>query len=65
LGGVFPAGYPVGRVAEVRLRPDQSFAEIIAEPTSLLDRDREVLLVWSASDEVPRASEAANLAEAK
>ena len=59
LGGVFPAGYPVGRISDVRLRPDQSFAEVIAEPASALDRDREVLLVWNAADEVPRASEAA------
>jgi rod shape-determining protein MreC len=48
LGGVFPAGYPVGRVIEVRARPGQSFAEVIAEPASALDRDREVLLVWTA-----------------
>jgi rod shape-determining protein MreC len=61
LGGVFPAGYPVGRIAEVRRRPDQAFSEVIAEPASALDRDREVLLVWNAADEVPRASEAANL----
>ena len=46
LGGVFPQGYPVGRVIEVRLRPYQAFAEIFAEPMSALDRDREVLLVW-------------------
>ena len=67
LGGVFPAGYPVGRVLEVRLRPDQAFAEIIAEPASALDRDREVLLVWSAADEAPRASEvaAASVADAQ
>jgi rod shape-determining protein MreC len=65
LGGVFPAGYPVGRIVEKRLRPDQAFAEVIAEPASALDRDREVLLVWNAADEVPRASQAANLAEAK
>ena len=64
LGGVFPTGYPVGRVAEVRVRPDQSFAEVIATPASALDRDREVLLVWNAADEVPRASEAAKVAEA-
>jgi rod shape-determining protein MreC len=64
LGGVFPAGYPVGRIVEKRLRPDQAFAEVIAEPASALDRDREVLLVWNAADEIPRASEAANLAEA-
>jgi rod shape-determining protein MreC len=65
LGGVFPAGYPVAHVVEGRLRPDQAFAEIIAEPASALDRDREVLLVWNAADEVPRASEAAaaNVAE--
>jgi rod shape-determining protein MreC len=59
LGGVFPAGYPVGRVLEVQRRPDQAFAEIVAEPVSALDRDREVLLVWNAADEAPRASEAA------
>jgi len=59
LGGVFPAGYPVGRVTEIRLRPDQSFAEIMAEPASALDRDREVLLVWNATDEAPHANEPA------
>jgi rod shape-determining protein MreC len=61
LGGVFPQGYPVGRVIEVRLRPDQSFAEIIAEPMSALDRDREVLLVWDddANDGESNAEEAA------
>ena len=47
LGGVFPAGYPVGVVVEVNLQPEQSFSEVIAEPASALDRDREVLLVWS------------------
>jgi rod shape-determining protein MreC len=59
LGGVFPAGYPVGKIIEVRLRPDQAFAEIIAEPSSALDRDREVLLVWDGAEEAPRAAEAA------
>ena len=50
LGGVFPSGYPVGRVLEVQRRPGQSFAEVIAEPAAKLDRDREVLLVWSEED---------------
>ena len=66
LGGVFPAGYPVGRVLEVNLRPGQSFAEIFAEPVSALDRDREVLLVWEAADAVPADTEeaaAASVAE--
>lgn len=58
LGGVFPAGYPVGRITEVNRRPDQSFAEVMAEPASALDRDREVLLVWNA-DEAPRAADPA------
>ena len=62
LGGVFPAGYPVGRVVSVERRPDQAFAEIVAEPVSSLDRDREVLLVWNPADEVPRAEEAAAVA---
>ncbi len=51
LGGIFPAGYPVGRVIEVRVRPGQSFADVIAEPASALDRDREVLLVWTPSED--------------
>jgi len=61
LGGVFPAGYPVGRITEVTRRPDQSFADVMAEPASALDRDREVLLVWNATD-APRAAETANVA---
>jgi rod shape-determining protein MreC len=64
LGGVFPAGYPVGRITEVTRRPDQSFAEVIAEPASALDRDREVLLLWNATD-APGGSEAASLATPK
>lgn len=47
IGGVYPSGYPVGHVIEVKLQPDQSFSEVIAEPASALDRDREVLLVWN------------------
>ena len=66
LGGVFPAGYPVGRVVEVTLRPEQGFAEVIAEPASALDREREVLLVWNEDE--PRGAEpaaAASVAEVK
>jgi rod shape-determining protein MreC len=64
LGGVFPAGYPVGRVVSVQGRPDQAFAEVVAEPSSELDRDREVLLIWNAADEAPKSTEAENLADA-
>lgn len=63
LGGVFPSGYPVGRVLAVQRRPGQSFAEVVAEPAAELDRDREVLLVWTADD--VGAGEETNLAEAE
>lgn len=46
LGGVFPAGYPVGRVVEVTRDPSQPLATVAAEPAAALDRDSEVLLVW-------------------
>ena len=65
LGGVFPAGYPVGHVLEVRLQPDRSFSEVIAEPASALDRDLEVLLVWNdQAPGDPKAKPAAGVAAA-
>lgn len=64
LGGVFPSGYPVGWVLEVHRRPGQSFAEVIAEPAAELDRDREVLLVWTAED-LDENEETTSLAEAE
>jgi len=47
LGGVYPAGYPVARITEVRRNPEAPFATVIASPTAHLDRSREVLLVWT------------------
>jgi len=46
LGGVFPAGYPVGRIADVKRDPSQPLATVNAETAAALDRDREVLLLW-------------------
>jgi rod shape-determining protein MreC len=46
LGGGFPAGYPVGTVAEVRRDSSQSLADIDVRPAAALDRSRELLLVW-------------------
>ena len=51
-------------ITEVTRRPAQSFAEVIAEPASALDRDREVLLLWNATD-APSGSEAASLTAPK
>lgn len=52
LGDAFPYGYPVARVLAVDRRPGEPFAEILAEPTAALNREREVLLVWQ-QDRVP------------
>ncbi len=45
MGGVFPPGYPVAEVTRVD-PTTATFALVEARPTALLDRDREVLLVW-------------------
>jgi rod shape-determining protein MreC len=50
LGGVFPAGYPVGTVAEVKRDPAQSLADVEVRPAASLDRAREVMFVWLKSD---------------
>jgi rod shape-determining protein MreC len=46
LGGVFPAGYPVARVAEVHRDAIQPLAQVRAVPLARIDHDREVALVW-------------------
>jgi rod shape-determining protein MreC len=46
LGGGFPAGYPVGTVAEVKRDPAQSLADVDVKPAAALDRSRELLFVW-------------------
>jgi rod shape-determining protein MreC len=59
LGGVYPAGYPVGKVTEVRRDPSQPLAVVSAEPAAALDRDRDVLLVQSAQPVPPPPAEPA------
>jgi rod shape-determining protein MreC len=46
LGGVFPAGYPVGRITEVHREAVQPLAHVRATPLARVDLDREVELVW-------------------
>jgi rod shape-determining protein MreC len=46
LGGVFPPGYPVARVAEIHRDAIQPLAQVRAVPLARIDRDREVALVW-------------------
>lgn len=45
LGGVFPAGYPVGRVTGVRRENQQLLAQVEAEPLARIDRVRELMLI--------------------
>lgn len=53
IGGRFPAGFPVGRVAT--LQPDANHAFIVATltPMARLDRSGQVLLVWNLPDDSP------------
>jgi len=46
LGGVFPAGYPVALITKVEPDSSKPFATVEARPLALLDKSREVLLVW-------------------
>lgn len=48
LGGVFPQGYPVARVTEVKR--DAVQPQIRAAPLARIDRLREVMLVWFRND---------------
>jgi rod shape-determining protein MreC len=46
LGGVYPPGYPVGKVTAVTRDPGQPLLAVEAAPLAGLDRDPEILLVW-------------------
>jgi rod shape-determining protein MreC len=46
LGGIFPAGYPVGTVIEVRRDPAASLAEVDVQPAAALDRSRQLMFIW-------------------
>lgn len=50
LGGAFPAGYPVGTIDSVTVKPEEPFAIVTAVPSAALNQIREVMLVWSAED---------------
>jgi rod shape-determining protein MreC len=50
LGGVFPAGFPVGRVMGVRQENSQLPAQVRAQPVADIERDREVALLQFSTD---------------
>jgi rod shape-determining protein MreC len=64
LGGVFPAGYPVGRVVEVHRDAVQPLAQVRAVPFASMSIDREVMLVWFREGH-PAAPVAATAGDAK
>lgn len=64
LGGIYPAGYPVARVATVKRDPAETFAVVEAKPLAKLDRTREVLLLWSDRPKPAEAPAAPTVAPA-
>ena len=67
LGGVFPAGYPVAKVAEVHRDAVQPLAQVRATPLADIESDREVALVWFREDNpatpTPPANETGDLSK--
>lgn len=57
LGGRFPANYPVAVITQIDRSPDEAFISVRAEPLALLDRSREVLLVWHNQPEATQSSD--------
>ena len=51
IGGRFPAGFPVGRVAAVEPDPSHAFVAASVTPAARLDRSGGVLLVWNLPDD--------------
>jgi rod shape-determining protein MreC len=52
LGGTFPQGYPVAVVDEFT-QTNKPFATVTATPKAQLDRNRELMIVWSDSTPIP------------
>ncbi len=46
LGGVFPAGIPVGTITESRRDPDALLAFVRARPAAAVDASRQLLALW-------------------
>jgi len=55
LGGVYPEGYPVGRISKVDKDTRREFAVIYANPVVNFDRLRYLLLVWPNQDRQQKA----------
>lgn len=47
LGGIFPAGYPVGEITQFQPSGTEPYAAVSVKPTAMLEASREVLVVFS------------------
>lgn len=59
LGGTFPQGYPVAVVDEFTSQTNKPFATVTATPKAQLDRNRELMIVWSDTSPVKLDTKAA------
>jgi len=57
LGGLYPAGYPVGTVLSVVSRPGDNFLKIDIDPSAEIDRSRHLLLLFTSRDSAADADE--------
>jgi rod shape-determining protein MreC len=53
LGGIFPPGYPVGIVDDFTPESTKPFPAVTATPKAMLDRNRELMIVWTKSSPIP------------
>jgi len=56
IGGGFPFGYPVAKVAKIVNDPNESFLDISATPVARLSHNKEVLLIWPVKSSMPVAT---------
>jgi len=57
LGGLYPAGYPVGTVLSIVNKPGDNFLEIDIDPSAEIDRSRHLLLLYTSRDSAADAVE--------
>jgi rod shape-determining protein MreC len=55
LGGIYPEGYPVGKISKVDRDTRREFAVIEAQPVVNFDRLRYLLLIWPNEDRQQKA----------
>ena len=57
LGGLYPAGYPVGTVLNIVNEPGDNFLKIDIDPSAEIDRSRHLLLVYTSRDSAAGATQ--------